>query len=159
MGQKREEFAAGAIAMAEKEKDYFDIAHAKVKIDSGVRVPSRDGAHQIELRVYSHAEVQKDAPVYVYAHGGGGFVFDAKTADNMMAVSCLNLDCVIISVDFRNGPEVKCPVGQEDFVDAVNYIFAHPADFASGIDLSRVCLAGISGGGWIVAGAANILAK
>ena len=28
-----------------------------------------------------------------------------------------------------------------------------------GIDPSRVCLAGISGGGWIVAGAANLMAK
>ena len=33
----------------------------------------------------------------------------------------------------------------------------NPTDF--GVDASRVCIAGISGGAWIVAGAANLLVK
>lgn len=82
---------------------------------------------------------------------------DANSATPIMAISCNNLNCVIISVDFRNGPEVKCPTGQQDFVDAVIHIMDNPYKF--GIDAGRVCMAGISGGGWIVAGAANLMVK
>ena len=99
----------------------------------------------------------EEAAAYIYAHGGGAFVFQASDFDNTMAVTCLNLDCVVISVNYRKGPEVKCPRGQQDFVDAVLYISENPSQF--GIDSSRICMAGISGGGWIVTGAANLLAK
>ena len=74
-----------------------------------------------------------------------------------MAVSCVNLGCVVVSVDYRKGPEVKCPIGQQDFVDAVLHIHDNSQIF--GINPKKICMAGLSGGGWIVAGAANILEK
>lgn len=74
-----------------------------------------------------------------------------------MAVTCINLNCVIISVDFRNGPEIKCPRGQLDYLESINYIYANPTQF--GIDHNKICIAGIDGGGWIITGAANLLAK
>ena len=82
---------------------------------------------------------------------------DADSATSLMAITCNNLGCVVVSVDFRNGPEVKCPTGQQDFVDAVMHIITHNCKY--GIDPAKVCLAGISGGGWIVAGAANLMVK
>ena len=74
-----------------------------------------------------------------------------------MAISCVNLNCAIICVDYRKGPEVKCPTGHNDFVQAVLHILDNPGKFS--INPNKVCMAGISGGGWIVAGAANILVK
>jgi acetyl esterase/lipase len=97
----------------------------------------------------------KSAPVYIYAHGGGGLVQDAESSVPQMAISCVNLNCVIISVDYRKGPEVKCPTGHNDFVEAVLHVLDNPEKF--GIDPKKACMAGISGGGWIVAGATNVL--
>lgn len=74
-----------------------------------------------------------------------------------MAVSCVNLHCIIISVDFRNGPEVKCPRGQMDFAEALVNIIDNQSEF--NIDIDKICLAGVSGGAWIVCGAVNLLAK
>ena len=42
----------------------------------------------------------------------------ARDWDHTMVVTTVNLDCVVFCVDYRLGPEVKCPTGQQDFVDA-----------------------------------------
>lgn len=96
-------------------------------------------------------------PAYIWAHGGGGIKEEAKTFNSLMCNTAVNLNCVVFSVDYRLGPEVKCPVGQEDFLDGVEHVIANADTF--GVDSGKLCLAGISGGGWIVAGVANMLAK
>lgn len=74
-----------------------------------------------------------------------------------MASTALNLDCVVFNIDYRLGPEVKAPTGSQDFVDAFNYVLANSNNY--GIDPAKNCISGCSGGGWIVTGAANLLAK
>ena len=74
-----------------------------------------------------------------------------------MAVTANNLNCVVVSVDYRKGPEVRCPQGQRDFVDALNHVLDNSSKF--NIDPKKICIAGTSGGAWIVTGAANILGK
>ena len=74
-----------------------------------------------------------------------------------MSHTCLNLNCVVFNIDYRKGPEVKCPTGQQDFVDAVTHVLSDPAKY--GIDATKASLAGASGGGWIAGGAANLMAK
>lgn len=75
---------------------------------------------------------------------------------NMLG-TCLNLNCVVFNIDYRLAPEHRCPVGQEDFLDCMNYALANPDKF--GIDPKKAAMAGCSGGGWIIVGAANLLAK
>ena len=74
-----------------------------------------------------------------------------------MAHTAVNLNCVVFNIDYRLGPEVKAPTGQQDFVDAVNHVLASPANY--GINPAKTCISGCSGGGWIIVGAANLLAK
>lgn len=69
----------------------------------------------------------------------------------------LNLDCIVFNVNYRLAPEHKSPVGQEDFVDAFLHVRNNADEF--GVDSSKICLAGASGGGWILSGALVILAK
>lgn len=99
----------------------------------------------------------QSAPAYFYAHGGGGWALRAYHVDATMMRTALNLNCVVFNIDYRLGPEVKCPTGQQDYLDAVNHVLANPSDY--GIDPEKNCLAGCSGGAWICVGAANLLAK
>lgn len=74
-----------------------------------------------------------------------------------MARTALNLNCVVFNIDYRLGPEVKAPTGAQDFIDAFNHVIANASNY--GIDPAKNCFAGCSGGGWIIAIAANLLAK
>ena len=49
-------------------------------------------------------------------------MFDAESANQLCQVTAVNLNCVVFNIDFRNGPEAKCPGGQEDYLDALKYI-------------------------------------
>lgn len=95
--------------------------------------------------------------MYIYAHEGGAVFSTAGDYHQLMSVITTNLNCVVISVDFRNGPEVKCPTGQQDCVSVIHHILDNSKKY--GIDPKRACLAGLSGGGWIVTGAMNLLVK
>lgn len=143
-------------AMEQKEQDYFDYFLNQVEI-SNEKVAVSDGA-RIDIVIYKPRSLGlMYGAAYIYAHGGGAFAFEAKDFNNMMAVTCVNLECIVVSVNFRKGPEVKCPRGQLDYADVVYHIMKNPTRYR--IDTNRVCMAGISGGGWIVTGAANIMAK
>lgn len=74
-----------------------------------------------------------------------------------MAIMAVNLNCVVFSIDYRLGPEHKCPKGQQDFVDSLVHVFFDTKKY--GIDQKRIAIGGISGGGWIVAGAMNLIIK
>lgn len=84
-------------------------------------------------------------------------MFDAKFWDDLMTLYAVNLNCVCFNVDFRNGPEVRAPCGQQDFVDGLCHIMKNADSF--GIDCNKVCLSGCSGGGWICVGATNLMVK
>lgn len=96
-------------------------------------------------------------PAYLYAHGGGAIMFPAEMDNGKMAHTALNLQCIVFNVDFRLGPEAKAPQGQIDFANTVRHISKNETKY--GIDKNQICIAGISGGGWIAFGAGNILAK
>lgn len=120
-------------------------------------VTMSDGA---EIKMFIHKPKNFDrenSPAYFYAHGGGAFALKADNMVHILSHCAVNLNCVVFNVDYRKGPEVKCPRGQQDFVDAINYVLANGAKY--GIDPTKTCMAGASGGGWIAAGAANLMAK
>ena len=54
----------------------------------------------------------KEAAAYLYAHGGYAVGLSARDWDHTMVVTTMNLNCVVFCVDYRLGPEVKCPTGQ-----------------------------------------------
>lgn len=103
------------------------------------------------------ALTDQKAASHVYAHGGGGVIFSAEDWNKPMAVTCLDLNCVLFNVDFRNGPETRCPWNQQDFVDAFLHIHANATKY--GLDSSKITIGGESGGGWVCVGAANLMVK
>lgn len=118
-------------AEAEQFNEYFlelDKEHYKVIDDVNItneEITVNDGA-TIGMHILRPKALEsQSAPAYIYAHWGGGVCGSAKDLNPQMAITALNLDCVVFNVDYRLAPEAKAPRGQQDFVDATNHIIAN----------------------------------
>ena len=96
----------------------------------------------IPLRVYHPpaAQAQKSLPALVYVHGGGWTIGDLDTHDVLCRSLCLQAEVVVVSVDYRMGPEHKFPAAYHDTVAAFNWTVAHATSL--GIDASRIAIGG-----------------
>ena len=154
----RQQKAAECEAIIKADSAFYDQKTPHVDVSEPIAFKTRDGA---DLKFYfikpKALDMSQKHPAYVYAHGGGGIIGSPEESNPVLCATALNLNCVVFNVDYRLGPDVKCPKGMEDFIDGLKAIIADADKYS--MDASRVCIAGISGGGWICAGAANILAK
>ena len=116
------------------------------------KVVSYEGVN-VPVRVYHPLAAQSQAalPGLVYLHGGGWTVGDLDTHDVLCRSLCLQADIVVVSVDYRMGPEHKFPAAYDDTVAAFNWTVAHAASL--GIDASRIAIGGDSAGGNLSAAA------
>jgi acetyl esterase len=116
------------------------------------KVVSYEGVN-VPVRVYHPHAAQPQAalPGLVYLHGGGWTVGDLDTHDVLCRSLCLQADIVVVSVDYRMGPEHKFPAAYDDTVAAFNWTVAHAASL--GIDASRIAIGGDSAGGNLSAAA------
>ncbi|MCA9601483.1 MAG: alpha/beta hydrolase, partial [Myxococcales bacterium] len=107
------------------------------------RIPSSHG--EIPVRVYHPAATSGTRPGLVYIHGGGFCLCDLDSHDGLCRELAQKGDAVIVSVDYRLGPEHRFPAAVEDSVAAFRYVQAHASDF--GIDATRLAIGGDSAGG------------
>jgi acetyl esterase len=116
----------------------------KVAIYGGVNVP---------VRVYQPHAVQSHnaLPGLVYIHGGGWTIGDLDTHDVLCRSLCLQADIVVVSVDYRMGPEHKFPAAYDDTVAAFNWTVQYANEL--GIDATRIAIGGDSAGGNLSAAA------
>ena len=107
----------------------------------------------VPVRVYHpHAAQTNHAlPGLVYIHGGGWTIGDLDTHDVLCRSLCLQANVVVVSVDYRMGPEHKFPAAYDDTVAAFNWTVAHANDL--GIDPARIAIGGDSAGGNLSAAA------
>jgi len=54
---------------------------------------------------------KKDNACEIHAHGGGAVMLDAEMFNPVMAGTASRKNCVLFNVDYRKGPEYKCPKG------------------------------------------------
>lgn len=113
---------------------------------------SYNGIH-VPVRVYHpfSAQSQKALPALVYLHGGGWTIGDLDTHDVLCRSLCLQADVVVISVDYRMGPEHKFPAAFEDAVAAFEWTVENANQL--GIDAKRIAIGGDSAGGNLAAAA------
>ena len=63
----------------------------------------------IGVRVYHPTDATQSLPALVYLHGGGWTIGDLDTHDVLCRSLCQQAGGVVVSVDYRMGPEHKFP--------------------------------------------------
>lgn len=105
-------------------------------------------AGPIPVRVYRPAG-DAPKPVVVYYHGGGWVLGSLETHDGTCRRLADGADAVVVSVDYRMGPEDRFPAAVDDSYAALEWVAANAAEI--GADPARLAVAGDSAGGNLAA--------
>lgn len=112
-------------------------------------------AGDIPARFYWPAESTGGAlPIVVFYHGGGHVIGSPNTHDAATREMSNATGAIVVSVDYRMGPEHLFPAAANDAVASLGWIHAHASDL--GGDPERIAVAGDSAGGNLAAVAAIV---
>ncbi|BCA53940.1 Carboxylesterase NlhH [Nitrospira sp. KM1] len=117
-------------------------------------IPGPDGAN-IPVRVYTPLG-KGPFPMIVYFHGGGWVFATLDTYDSSARALTNAAGAVVLSVEYRKGPEHRFPAAHEDAFAAYHWAQQHGAEIHG--DPARVAVAGESAGGNLAA-AVPIMAR
>ena len=105
-------------------------------------------AGEIPVRVYTPAG-SGPFPVLVFFHGGGWVICNLDTHDGICRSLCNGAGCVVVSVDYRLGPEHKFPAAPKDCYAATKWVAEHAAEV--GGNPAQIAIGGDSAGGNLTA--------
>jgi acetyl esterase/lipase len=100
---------------------------------------------QLNLRIYRPHIGDGPFPAIVYYHGGGFVIGSSATYDQTARSLAEQTGAVVISVDYRRGPEAKFPTAHKDAFAAYKWVLANTTFLK--IDAHRVAVAGEDAGG------------
>jgi acetyl esterase len=83
-------------------------------------------------------------PAIVYYHGGGHVIGSLDTHDLVARNLCAGSEAVVVSVDYRMGPEHKFPAAVDDSFAALKWVHANAASLDA--DSDRIGVHGDSAG-------------
>ena len=99
----------------------------------------------IPVRHYLPKQMEDQAPLLVFFHGGGFVVGDLDTHDEACRVLCAAGQMQVLSVDYRLAPEHKAPAAADDCLAALRW--AHDNAAALNVDPHKIAVGGDSAGG------------
>jgi acetyl esterase len=103
----------------------------------------------IPMRLYRDGTDDALRSCLVYFHGGGWVLGDLDSHDVVCRRIAKASGAVVISVDYRMGPEHEFPAAVDDAIASTGWIAAHAASL--GIDARRLAVGGDSAGGNLAA--------
>ena len=104
----------------------------------------------LPVRIYRPVATSgAEAPIVVFAHGGGFVFCDLDTHDGICRAMANGVGAIVISVDYRLAPETRWPAAAEDVYAVVAWAADHAAEL--GGDAGRIVVAGDSAGGNLAA--------
>jgi acetyl esterase/lipase len=112
-------------------------------------VPGPKGAPDVRVLLYQPRAPKSGRPAYLYIHGGGYVLGTADMGAPKCAFIAHELDCVVVSVDYRLAPETVFPGAVEDCYAALKWLHANAASM--GVDPNRIAIGGESAGGGLAA--------
>ncbi|CAH1658842.1 alpha/beta hydrolase [Chelatococcus asaccharovorans] len=133
MDEARAIFTAGNAA--------FNRAPPHVAEVTDLEIPGDDGPLRARLYRPSLAE---DAPVVVYAHGGGWTFGSVDTHDGTMRRLALRSGAAVLGVDYRLAPEHPFPKPLDDVLAAIRFV--ENGGLGQSVDASRIAVSGDSAG-------------
>ncbi len=125
-------------------------------IEQSVRsVPGPAGAPDIGLTIYKPRNAKGVLPCIYHIHGGGYVGGSAAQLEPLHRPLSHELNCVIVSVDYRLAPETRFPGGIEDCYAGLAWLNANAE--ALGVDRARIGVMGESAGGGLAAALALLV--
>lgn len=106
-------------------------------------IPGPDG--MLPIRVYKPVGMTGELPIVVYYHGGGWVIATIDTYDSSARALANAAGAVLVSVEYRKGPEVKFPGAHDDAYAAYKWVVQNAATL--GGSATRIAVAGESAGG------------
>ncbi|SFW55633.1 alpha/beta hydrolase [Pseudomonas sp. NFACC10-1] len=88
-------------------------------------------------------------PVILYIHGGGFVLGSPEMADDYLATLAVELQAIVIAVDYRLAPEHPFPIPLEDCYAALEWILSN--GLTQGMDTRNLVIMGHSAGGGLAA--------
>ena len=123
----------------------FGIAMPAMKVDTvGKEIPVSDGV-SIHARIYTPKSGKAVYPVIVYYHGGGWVIATIDTYNASAQALAEQTDAIVVSVEYRKGPEFKFPTAHNDAFDAYKWSIQNASSFKG--DSTKMALVGESAGG------------
>lgn len=109
-------------------------------------------AGDLAFRSYAPPGLDTDGslPLVAYFHGGGWVIGNATSDDAFCRDLCVRTGAVVVSVDYRHGPEARFPAAVDDARAALTWLAANAGNF--GADPSRLAVAGWSAGANLAGG-------
>jgi acetyl esterase len=121
-------------------RDPNTLAPIRSKEDATIPGPAGD----IPIRIY-RPNVDGPVPTMVFFHGGGFVIGNIETHDDHGHNICHDVECVVVSVDYRLAPEHPFPAGFEDCLAATKWASGNIASL--GGDPDKLMVGGDSAGG------------
>lgn len=110
---------------------------------SGVMIPVEGGL--IHARIYTPKNTTGSLPGIVYYHGGGWVIATIDTYDASARALSEQSKAVVISVEYRKGPEFKFPTAHNDSFAAYKWVLANTSSLK--VNAQKIAVAGESAGG------------
>jgi acetyl esterase/lipase len=109
-------------------------------------VPGTAGAPDVRVLLYTPQRKKPSLrPAYLHVHGGGYVLGMPEMNDGSNRTLVAELDCVVVSVDYRLAPETRFPGSLQDCYAALAWLHAQAEQL--GVDRRRIAIGGESAGG------------
>ena len=102
---------------------------------------STDG-HQVPVRVYRPAGLDKEAPALIFIHGGGFVMGDVSSRDPICLGLAHHRQCAVISAYYRLAPKHPFAAGFEDCYTALEWLAKEPVE--AGFCPTKIAVCGVS---------------
>lgn len=133
----------GAADAAMRVMQNFGIPMPAMNVDTvGRDIPVTGGT--IHLRIYTPKTGKSTYPVIVYYHGGGWVIATNDTYKASAQALSEKADAVLVSVEYRKGPEFKFPTAHNDAFAAYKWTVNNASVIKGN---GKVAVAGESAGG------------
>lgn len=113
------------------------------------KIPGPAGNRDLRVIIINGDAVAHDRPAILHIHGGGYIAGSAKSAVGRLQPLARELDCVIVTVEYRLAPETVFPGPMEDCYAALKWLYFNAR--ALGIAPNRIGVMGDSAGGGLAA--------
>lgn len=112
-----------------------------------LEIPATDGT--VRVLLFKPREAKSDRPAILHIHSGGFVAGTPEPASGMCHSFVHELDCIVVSVDYRLAPEHPFPAALEDCYAALRWL--HNSADKLGVNPAKLAITGESGGGGLAA--------